>query len=449
MAPRRLLPALAALAVTLTAPPAAAAAPATVTLVVDRDRAQCGSADFTSIQAAVDAAPAGAVVRVCPDIYPESVRVDKPLTLWGQPDSAEAVDCFATTATAADDLDPTQQVIIDPPGDGFTVAVDMSAPDVTLAGFVVQGASVGVDLGDHFAGNRMHHNLIRLNTLFGIDFGASGGIESRVDHNCLRDNRWGLVSELDDDTLWALPVIGDERGAWNARDLITARIDHNRTFRNLVGIDVAGPGWRIDVAIDHNASREESSGIVMQHATNSAVIANEVSGASGATAALGFGGGNTNLTVADNVLTDGRIGIAFLPNNFIDKFPEPSRRVTLTGNTARGMVFSGINAGPGLPAGTGSLRDSVIAGNVSSGNGNDGIILPPGNTGLQVRDNLTDGNRRYGIYSAAAAAANTFTGNVMTGNLVLDARDDNRAANVWMGNQCTTDSPAGTICGVL
>src|SRR5215207_291445 len=44
--------------------PAAAAQPTGSTLVVDRDRAQCGSAAFTSIQAAVDAALPGDLVRV-------------------------------------------------------------------------------------------------------------------------------------------------------------------------------------------------------------------------------------------------------------------------------------------------------------------------------------------------------------------------------------------------
>ena len=34
----------------------------------------------------------------------------------------------------------------------------------------------------------------------------------------------------------------------------------------------------------------------------------------------------------------------------------------------------------------------------------------------------------------------------MLGNGVLDARDDNRAANTWIANQCSSDYPAGTIC---
>jgi pectin methylesterase-like acyl-CoA thioesterase len=73
------------------------------TLVVDRDRAQCESAGFNSIQAAVDAARPRDLVRVCPDLYTESVTVDQPLTLKGDPDAIEALECFhsAPTATAS------------------------------------------------------------------------------------------------------------------------------------------------------------------------------------------------------------------------------------------------------------------------------------------------------------------------------------------------------------
>ena len=64
-------------------------------LVVDDDGIQCPGADFASVQEAVDAAQDGALVRVCPGVYPDFVTVDKPLTLLGRPNVA-ALDCFAT-----------------------------------------------------------------------------------------------------------------------------------------------------------------------------------------------------------------------------------------------------------------------------------------------------------------------------------------------------------------
>jgi nitrous oxidase accessory protein NosD len=130
--------------------------------------------------AAVDNARPGDTVQVCADTCTEQVIVTKPLTL--RSDGA----------------------IVDPSDDGFAVAFRLAADDVELRGFAIQGASVGVDASDRFAGYRITDNAIQDNTLFGIDFGSAGGRESRIDYNDLRNNAFGVVSELDDDSLWRL-----------------------------------------------------------------------------------------------------------------------------------------------------------------------------------------------------------------------------------------------------
>ena len=105
---------------------AAGAEPTASTLVVDHDRMQCANAGFTSIQAAVDAAQPGDLVRVCPDHYSESLVIDKPLTIKGNPEATDAIDCLDPAPAQPGDLDPTRQAIVDPAGDGFTIA--LSAP---------------------------------------------------------------------------------------------------------------------------------------------------------------------------------------------------------------------------------------------------------------------------------------------------------------------------------
>jgi pectin methylesterase-like acyl-CoA thioesterase len=69
---RALVCALATTAATLALGPGQAFA---AQLTVDDDGADCPSADFTSIQAAVTAASPGDNVRVCAGVYTEQVRI--------------------------------------------------------------------------------------------------------------------------------------------------------------------------------------------------------------------------------------------------------------------------------------------------------------------------------------------------------------------------------------
>jgi parallel beta-helix repeat protein len=463
---------LAACALAFAAADGAATEPAT--LVVDGDGVQCASADFTSIQAAVDAAQPGDLIRVCPDLYIESVVVDKPLTLKADPDAVEAIDCFQPTLG---ELPTDQQAIVDPAGEGFSIAFKLEADDVELAGFVVQGASVGIDASDSFSGYRLYQNLLRLNTLFAMDFGSEGTSESRVDHNCLRDNESAIASELDDDSLWK-PSDGPERDEWNARDLRNARIDHNATFRNggfFGALQVSGPGQRVRVTIDHNVSRQDLAAILFQNSTDSAIVDNDMTDNPGNSMVIG--GGNERLvTAANRVSNSPRVGILFT-EPFLDRFPIPNHGVVVTQNHVTG-TFIGIDARPN------NLADSLIAentinntasngifmqrntGNVIRGNRTDnnfvsGVQVVNGATGNLVSDNQADNNGVAGVSATLGATGNRFEHNSMHGNgwrtdTMLpraDARDLNPLVNgmlqnVWIGNSCDTDIPAGMICGI-
>jgi len=424
---------------------AAGASPAqAATLVVDRDKAQCAQAPYTSIQQAVDAAQPGDLIRVCPDHYSESVVINKPLTLKGDPDAVEAIDCFQSTPSQLGDLDPTQQAVVDPADDGFSIALKLNANDVVVEGLVVEGASVGIDASDRFSGYHIDHNLIRHNALFSIDLGSEGTHASRVDHNCLRENQYGLVSELDDDSLWK-PNDGPERDAWNARDLINARIDHNYTFRNRrdpvgAGLEAAGPGQRDLVTFDRNDSRDEVVGISLQNAKRSMIVENAIT--SSGFASIFLGGGNDGLDVDSNLVRGGGFGVRFSREEFIDVFPA-SAHLNVTENDVRGATA-------GIIALAGSLVESQIVENTTSDNLRIGInMLSSGNV---VRANDSDNNGLVGINAFLGATGNRFEQNSMHGNAVADARDQNpllngMLQNVWTGNDCDKDIPAGMICG--
>jgi parallel beta-helix repeat protein len=450
------------------------------TLVVDRDKAQCPSADFTSIQAAVDAAQPVDLIRVCPDHYGESVVIDKPLTLKGDPEVIEAIDCFQSTPAQPGDLDPTRQAIVDPAGDGFSIALKLNSNNVAVEGLVVEGASVGIDASDRFSGYRIHHNLLRHNTLFGVDFGSEGTRESRVDHNCLRDNGWAVASELDDDSLWKPSSGGSERDAWNARDLTNARIDHNTTSGNTSygggALQITGPGQRVRVTIDHNLLRQDLGGILLQNATDSAILDNDIIDGLGNSIVIG-GGSERLLIAANRVRNTAFAGILFV-DTFLDRFPIPNHDIVVTDNEVTGTAV-------GIDVKENNLVDSLISENTVSHSGFHGIWLRSGDTGNVVRDNQTndnyftgillnfgttgnlvranqaDNNGIAGISAILGATGNRFERNSMHGNgwrsdtmlRRADARDLNpllngMLQNVWTGNSCDTDIPAGMICGV-
>jgi hypothetical protein len=277
---------------------------------------------------------------------------------------------------------------------------------------------------------------------------------SRVDHNCLRENHYGLVSELDDDTLWKNSD-GPERDAWNARDLRNARVDHNATFRNAagccgVGLAAAGPGRRDEVTFDHNTMREEFVGIELQNGTGSAILSNQSFAAR--FFAILLGGANDALDIRSNTVRGGTTGVRFAPEQFtLDLLPAPSRHVLVSSNDVRGAV-AGIYARPA------SLTESEISENTTSDNVGNGINMY--SSGNLIRANQANNNGVAGITAWSETTGNLFESNSMHGNGSVpgasfpgaDARDRDAYLtgsfhNVWIGNDCDTDIPAGMICG--
>jgi len=200
--------------------------------------------------------------------------VGKSLTLSGDPDAVEAIDCFDPSPSQLSDLDPTEHVIID--GSGLPAdkpaLIKLESDNVVFEGFVVQAATGipdplddrtwkrAIDVSGSYSGYRVHHNLIRLNTI-GIQFGASGASESRFDHNCMRQNRWGLAADY--------------------RNVINARIDHNATFDT---VNFAFELFRLDyarenISFDHNTSRQDNTPYWIMGSKHSSIVANTIESA--------------------------------------------------------------------------------------------------------------------------------------------------------------------------
>lgn len=388
-------------------------------LVVDRDRAQCPNADFVSIQEAVAAAAPNDEIHVCPDLYTESVTVDKPLRLRGQVGAVQAEDCFAPAGVS----DPTRQAIVD----GGDYSFKLAANDIVLEGFVVEGATTGIDTDAGFSGYLIRHNLVQRNLLDGAELHSAGATETRAHDNCFRQNaRGGLVSEHG--------------------NLHNARIDHNESFRNREGLVVAGPGSRVDVQLEHNVSINDLFGLGIQNSSASSVAHNKVTALPPAPGVVPIGviigGGNVGLIVSQNQVEGGSFGILFNTRGFLATFPA-STGLQVVGNAVSNVQLHGLNVAAD------SVHHSRFSDNHVRDNGQDGIGLRSRNTFNTFERNHAMGNGRDGIrVGPMGAFNNVFEANQLRKNGEHDAHDDNRPANTWVNNHCETDFPTGTICGV-
>lgn len=157
------------------AQPAAAA----TLLVVDDDKIQCPTAQYTTIQDAVNAASPGDTIQVCAGLYPElapgPLTINKSLTLLG---AQAGVDARARVGP--------ESTITDQQG------TSVSARNVVLDGFTVENSinqaftGYGIWLNPGVSGTEIVHDIIQ-NNIVGIGL-ANNGAQALIEHNLIRNN---------------------------------------------------------------------------------------------------------------------------------------------------------------------------------------------------------------------------------------------------------------------
>jgi parallel beta-helix repeat protein len=132
-------------------------------ILVDDDKVQCPTAAYTTIQAAVNAAKSGDVIRVCAGTYPEQVVIDKSLTVEADNGVIVIPSNVVANAAGLSSGDPLAAIIL-----------VKNAGNVGLEGLIVDGSANGLTACGP--------------TLIGILYqDASGSIE----HNFVRHVRLG------------------------------------------------------------------------------------------------------------------------------------------------------------------------------------------------------------------------------------------------------------------
>ena len=425
---------------------AAASSITSSTILVDDDGGQCADAGFSSIAEAMAAAMPGDTVQVCPGSYTEFVYVDVPVTLIGLPEAVDALDCFDHAESQPDDLDPSTYAVLNRPADTPGNLLTIASPGVTVSGLVLQGATTtdtpeapqiadaAIHLMTASTGATVQNNLIRLSSL-GIDMGSDGGAVTRVDHNCLRDNEFGMASQR--------------------QDLVGAEVEHNETFRTeQIAYEV---GWSRasthTTSFAHNVSRADVRTFFVHNSTNISIADND---AEPAFVGAQVASGNRNVRITDNRIVGGTgQGVMF---STVAGQPA-SQKMLVAGNEIRGFGLS-ATTGLGIAIATNAAGQPAVDGvkvmdNFLTKNGV-GLSLQLANLGIRVHGNTINANRQFGIRAQLGAGSNagaSFKDNTLLGNgspavtSTADAFDADRPANTWSNNVCERDIPMDTICG--
>jgi parallel beta-helix repeat protein len=431
------------------------------TLYVDDDLAQRHNANFTSIQAAVDAAHAGDTIRVLPGTYNESVTVDKQLTILGaQSDVNEGNNGHGNNEHGNDEHgdnehgdnkhgkndhknphanQANQPSIVEIPLGG-TAGFNLTANDIVIRGFTIEDMNadgnnaVGINTSRQTSGDVIANNIIQ-DTVFGIYLNANGADRTVVQNNLIRNNNNpGSASGNG---------IYSDQGASNvviANNFFTGNTNASIIF--VGGPDAATSQSNITVtgnAIVHDAA------MIFVNTTNLHITNNLSTGSDGS--AIFFGGGVHNAVVQHNTLTNGAFtGVNLRPDAF-GNAPGPNSNIQIVDNKISGFGDNGIR----LDAAT----NVTVSKNDIRNNGLDGILLEDGATANLVQQNHVQGNKQDGIHADATTFGNTFTKNEASKNLKFDYEDDSVAtaqhtgtahtANTWTKNKGKTASPPGLI----
>jgi hypothetical protein len=361
-------------------------------LVVDGDKVECPAADFTSILAAVTAAPPGSVIFVCPDAYTEEVIVPKTLTLQAvsrverddddDDDDARPLDparnCFTPTAP-----DPTRAAVVNG-------RFQLNADDIVVDGFVVQDASTGIASNVAFSGFRIRDNLLQDNVSSGVFLNGNSTRRSRVTENCARGRTIAP----------AFGIVVDESNV---------RIKRNLVASNTGGVGIRINGLEQNVTVAGNRARDgnvdyDDFGDRNRWIGNTSVGAN-----------IGFSfRGTVGLVAKRNRVREAGTGIRFLPD-----FAISNRNARVFDNDIRDSTGDAVRVGAGT-----SLLDSLLRGNVLLDNARDGVRIEAGaNAGNQIVDNEILRNGEHDCHDDTAGLGTAGTANLWTDN---DAVTSNR-----------------------
>jgi nitrous oxidase accessory protein NosD len=325
----------------------------------------CGSAAYSTIQSAVDAAPTGSTVVVCRGAYTEDVIISAPLTLAGQ--HGAVIHGSPTANGSCDQLGPSG------PGTAPCLAgITIKSGQVKVQGLTVTGAiGEGILATGSLSGGSIRDVVIQDNRVVGNDTGGipptttspypqcvevgqipgdcgegihlMGAFDSTVSHNFISGNTGGVL-------------LTDEFGPTHHNV-----IDHNTITNNAFDCGVTAPGHN-PTALDSSGNPQPSKAGVYDNVIEHNRITNN--GLKGEGAGVLFANATAGTGSYDNLVKD----------NYI------------AGNELSGVTMHAHTLGPGQFEDLSGNRivHNTIGKNNSGGDPLDGTAKDPSTTGILV-----------------------------------------------------------------
>ena len=347
------------------------------------------TASYATIQAAVNAAAAGAVIDVDAGTYGETVTVNKSLTIRGAQAGVDA----RTRSTASESIVYATQT-----------AFYVGANDVTIDGFTIEGddanigaaQGAGVLMAPSIAGTHVVNDVIQ-NNVTGIYLSNDSNTDQcLIQHDLIQNNfeagnSWTLA--VGENGSRGIYTDGTVSGGYLTNVLIDSNKLYNSNFNGgdedegMIALQALTAAKQFNIAITDNQIGNESKALLATNVTNLVFTGNTITGLDdGPSGPVRFEGDANTVDVQYNTITGnagpgvavdssgvpgGSSGFTVDDNNIYNNDGSNKIGVVVTASVYDGPLtavgdYWGSTSGPsGLGTGTGS----AVWGNGNTGHG--------------------------------------------------------------------------------
>jgi nitrous oxidase accessory protein NosD len=260
------------------------------------------STSYATLQAAVNAASAGAIINVDAGTYTETVTVNKSLTIRGAEAGVDARTRFGKSTSESIVTGATG-------GGGVNEAFYVTANDVTIDGFTVQGTTnesvstgAGIVIAPSISGTHILNSEIQNNTS-----GIFLANNSSTDPVVIQHNVFYLNNNPGSDG--GRGIYSD--GGISGGNLTNVVIDSNAFYNNhgstgttnaeaAISFEAAHLGEQSNIRITNNLFQSNGKATLMEDCNNVLIEGNTATGQGDSAGTIRFEGGDTNITIDDN-----------------------------------------------------------------------------------------------------------------------------------------------------